>query len=74
MILFPGETDAIATAVHLGAIYGYGNLIYHLKDAWSAELQVKYGFDKPAADRAALHICPWCQVDSRTGQVAKDTP
>lgn len=71
---FPGEENAVATVKALGAEYGYGNLIHHLKDAWSERLQ-KSGLPKKTADVAAGHICVWCYVDSRTGKkVPKRTP
>lgn len=68
--LFPGEAEAIAIVKALGSQYGYGNLISHLRDAWSTDLQEKYGMDKTMADRGAGHICAWCDIDSRTGQKA----
>jgi hypothetical protein len=69
--LFPGEVKAISTVCRLGAEYGYGNLIHHLRNAWSAMLQRKYGFDAEAADMGAGHICVWCRTDSRTGKKVK---
>lgn len=33
-MMFPGEKEAIETVRKLGAAYGYGNLIEHLKKAW----------------------------------------
>ena len=71
--LFPGEAGAIATACALGEQYGYGNLIFHLRNAWSETLQREYPLDADASDRGAGHICPWCEVDSRTGKKAKKT-
>ena len=69
---FPGERDAIETVKRLGAQYGYGNLISHLKDAWSESLQGgKYEFSKESADLAAGHICVWCLTDGRTGKKIK---
>jgi hypothetical protein len=67
---FPGELDAIKVAKQIGAFYGYGNIIDHLKDAWSERLQ-QDGMSKDAADAGALHICPWCNVDWRTGKKVK---
>jgi hypothetical protein len=65
-----GEAEAIRTVYELGAKYGYGNLIFRLRDAWSASLRIKYGISKEAADRDAGHVCPWCEIDSRTGKKA----
>ena len=69
---FPGELEAIETVERLGAIYGYGNLIARLSDAWSEHMQTKYKFPKGAADLAGRHICVWCYTDSRTGKVRHD--
>lgn len=66
--MFPGEEEAIKTVCDLGAKYGYGNLISHLKNTWSKHLQEKWKIDKQGADIAAGHICVWCYTDSRTGQ------
>jgi hypothetical protein len=72
MSLFPGEAEAIETVKRLGAQFGYGNLIHHLKDAWSESLQKQNAiFDKQTADRAAGHVCAWCKVDGRTGKKVK---
>lgn len=70
-MLFTGEAEAIETVKRLGESYGYGNLINHLKDAWSESLQTKWNMDKKTADAGALHVCPWCGVDHRTGKVAE---
>jgi hypothetical protein len=63
----PGEAEAIETVKQLGAEHGYGNLISHLKDAWSEKLQAQ-GISKNGADTAAGHICAWCHMDRRTGE------
>lgn len=63
----PGEASAIQHVRWLGSQFGYGNLILHLRDAWSEFLKRDPGFDQLAADRGAGHICPWCDIDSRTG-------
>lgn len=68
--MFPGERQAIHEIKRLGAAYGYGNLIRHLKDAWSDMLVEKSGLDRETADQAAGHICVWCKVDHRTGKRA----
>lgn len=70
--LFPGEAKAIATVCKLGEQYGYGNLIYHLREAWSLMLQRKYGFFPEDGDLAAGHVCVWCRTDSRTGKKVKN--
>jgi hypothetical protein len=62
-----GEAEAIATVKKLGARFGYGNLIGHLRDAWSASLQARYGMSKETADLSAGYLCAWCRVDTRTG-------
>lgn len=42
-MLFPGEIEAIQTVLALGAKYGYGNLIAHLRRAWALDLKSKHG-------------------------------
>lgn len=37
-MLFPGEVDAIKSVIALAEIYGYGNLIAALKQAWAKKL------------------------------------
>lgn len=69
-MLFPGEREAIEEVKRLGAEYGYGNLIYHLSEAWSQKLQAQ-GMSKQGADFAARYICVWCNTDSRTGKKVK---
>ena len=68
---FPGEQEAVATVKALGAQYGYGNLISHLKQAWSERMQSEWGFDKRAADYQGGLICAWCDTDTRTGKKVK---
>lgn len=67
---FPGELEAIAAVRALGASYGYGNLISHLKQAWSERLQSQ-GISKQAADYGGRLICVWCHTDERTGKKVK---
>ena len=50
--LFPGEQEAIDMVLPLGKQYGYGNLIYRLRDRWSEDLQKKFGFDEEIAYKA----------------------
>jgi hypothetical protein len=64
-----GEEQAIEMMKWVAAQYGYGDMIYHLKNAWSEYLQAD-GMTEDAADRAAFHVCPWCNVDGRTGKKA----
>jgi len=71
ILYFPGELEAIETVKALGAQYGYGNLIMHLKTAWSEMLQEKHGMSKDAADAGGGLLCAWCNVDCRTGKKAK---
>lgn len=56
---FPGEEAAIQRVLACGAQYGYGNMITHLKKAWSEKLQAQ-GIDKFGADMAAGIICVYC--------------
>ena len=70
-IKFPGEDEAIAIVKRMGAEYGYGNLIGHLKDAWSESHQ-RAGVSKQTANAAAGHICVWCYTDTRTGCKVED--
>jgi hypothetical protein len=67
-MMFPGEQEAIDTVTRLGAEYGYGNLISHLRAAWAKTLRERYGMTHEQADRGALVICPYCSTDHRTGQ------
>ena len=41
-MLFQGEKEAIQTVLALGAKYGYGNLIAHLRRAWALSLKSKF--------------------------------
>jgi len=70
MRLFPGEEAAIARVKQAGKDYGYGNMIHHLRRAWSESLQSR-GISKEGADSAAGFICVWCKIDSRTGKKVK---
>jgi hypothetical protein len=74
--LFPGEQAAIRDVCEYGEQFGYGNLIHHLKNAWSESIQRKHGMSADTADRASGHVCVWCDVDSRTGKkfVTRVTP
>jgi hypothetical protein len=65
---FKGEKEAVDIVIRLGEQWGYGNLISHIKRAWSQMLQDKWGIDKYGADMAAGIICVWCKTDSRTGK------
>lgn len=70
---FPGEEMAIKTVCALADIYGYGNLIHHLRNGWARHLRDQ-GIDSGVADMAAGHICVWCHTDSRTGKKIKKRP
>jgi len=39
----PGELEAVREIVRLARVYGFGNLIAHLKRAWALDLKKKYG-------------------------------
>jgi len=39
----PGELEAVREVVRLARVYGFGNLIAHLKRAWAVDLKSKYG-------------------------------
>lgn len=67
-LLFPSEADVDKTLKLLGEQYGYGNIILRLKNTWSENLQAN-GMTREAADLGALHVCPWCSTDWRTGKV-----
>lgn len=67
---FRGEKEDIEKVIQLGERWGYGNLIYHLRRAWSERLQ-KDGLPKDTADMAAQLVCVWCGTDSRTGRKVK---
>ncbi len=70
--LAPGEKEAIEKAVQIGELYGFGNLIAHLKGEWAKKLLTDgWVKDQLNADRCAGHICVWCDVDQRTGTKVK---
>jgi len=69
-VVLPGESEAIELVKSLGVEYGYGNLISHLKDAWSASHQAQ-GVKRETADIAAGHICAFCHADLRIGKQAR---
>jgi len=62
--------EAIAIVTKIGDQYGYGDMIFNLKNAWAAMLLKTEGFDQLLADNSVGHICPWCDTDGRTGQKA----
>ena len=39
----PGELEAVREVVRLARVYGFGNLIAHLRRAWALDLKNKYG-------------------------------
>lgn len=59
------ERRAIAEALRLGHLYGYGNMIHHLKQAWSDYLVAQYGMSREQADYSAGFVCPTCKSDCR---------
>jgi hypothetical protein len=71
VFLYPGEIKAIKRVVNYGKTYGYGNLIHHLKVAWSDSLKEKWGMSQDLADLSAGLICPWCNTDTRNGKKVK---
>lgn len=48
----PGEKDAVDRAVAIASMYGFGNLIAHLKAAWRDKLMAE-GLSEEAASQAA---------------------
>lgn len=68
------EDEVIKLVKTLGSVYGYGNLINHLKDAWSTSLMKDFNFDQISADLAGGHICPWCFIDERSGKKVEELP
>lgn len=49
MKLSKQEQLAIQKAVEFGELYGFGNLIAHLKSAWAAKLMQDWGFEEKQA-------------------------
>lgn len=47
------EQESIRNVCELGSMFGYGNLISHLKAAWAATLMKQYGFTEEEAQKAA---------------------
>lgn len=68
--IFPGELAAIKIVVELADTFGYGNLIHHLKCAWSQKLRADPDSPHSAltADMASGLVCVWCRTDTRTGE------
>jgi hypothetical protein len=60
--------EAIEIVTQIGSLFGYGDMIFQLKNAWAAMLMKTEGFDQELADKGVGHICPWCNTDGRTGQ------
>ena len=48
-----GEQQAIAEAIKLGEVYGFGNLIFHLQTAWARRLVATHGMDEATARQVA---------------------
>lgn len=72
MKYLPGEQDGINTVISIAEMYGYGNLINRLKEAWSAKLKKSIpGMCDTAADTASGLICVWCYTNTRTGKKVK---
>ena len=71
-MFLPGEEEAIKKVVNYGKQYGYGNLIHHLKVAWSDSLQQKWEISRVVADLSAGLICVWCNTDTRNGKKVKN--
>lgn len=38
-----GERETVQNVIHAAKVYGFGNLIAHLKRAWALDLKKKYG-------------------------------
>lgn len=51
--LFPGEAEAIRTALAIGAQHGYGNVIAHLQTAWARVLMDRYAMTEQQARAAS---------------------
>ena len=47
------EKDAIREVLRNGRIFGYGNMISHLKEAWIQMLITKYDMDRKTAEMSA---------------------
>ena len=47
------EKDAIREVLKNGRIFGYGNMISHLKEAWIQMLITKYDMDRKTAEMSA---------------------
>jgi len=63
------ETPAeIEQLLHFGRRHGYGRAMQLLQEEWSKMLQREWGLPRSAADRGALMVCSWCDVDGRTGK------
>ena len=61
-----GERDAVTQAICVAEIYGYGNLISHLRRQWTRKL-VKGGLSEEAAEQATAgssgYKTDWLGVD-----------
>ena len=47
------EKEAIADVLRYGRIFGYGNMISYLKEAWIQTLITKYDMDRKTAEMSA---------------------
>lgn len=47
------EKEAIADVLRYGRIFGYGNMISYLKEAWIQMLITKYDMDRKTAEMSA---------------------
>lgn len=52
-----GEEEAIETVLRLGAVYGYGNMINRLQEAWQGKLQM--GMSEEAARLSSFDCLAW---------------
>ena len=48
-----GEQEAIDKCIAYAELYGYGNIIEHLRQAWSKMLRERFNQKKETADMAA---------------------
>ena len=51
---FPGEQEAIRDVLDAGAIYGFGNMISHLQEAWIDHLMHTYNMSRKSARLAVI--------------------
>lgn len=63
------EKEAVADVLRYGRIFGYGNMMSYLKEAWIQMLITKYDMDRKTAEMSAnVESCGKKRLDSIIGK------